>query len=87
MIALLLSLFFLNNTEQDMTNDKDCGCKEHTDDTKKTPCSCAARRKKIIIIGLVVLAVGGGLFWAYKSGKLDGVIATVKSWFSKPIQA
>jgi len=27
---------------------------------------------------ILVLAVGGGLFWAFKSGKLDPIIAKIK---------
>lgn len=58
-----------------MTNDKDCGCGGHDETTEKTTeCPCAAaKRKRIIILG-VVAAIGVG-FWAWKTGKLTSLWA------------
>jgi hypothetical protein len=78
MIALILSLFLLSdNMENTSTKTTDCGCAGH--DSKQDPsvkCPCAAkkaRNKRLVIIGVAVLALTGLGYWAFKTGKLSAL--------------
>ncbi len=80
MIALILSFFLIGNSDM-TTETKDCGCGGH-DETKEenAPCPCAkARRKKIIILGIVAIAAIGASVWAWKTGKLTSLWAWVNT--------